>query len=434
MKSRSTFAFALLLAASSPLAFVASCGGGDSTANGNDGGTDGTSPQDGAPGDALGDSRPQGDADAHPSDGTAGDSGGDSATMNDSSSNDTGSNDTGTVDTGTSDTGAGDTGSNDTGTADTGMSDSGGNDGGNCGICPAGFSCGPSNYCVNANGVPAFGHVYVIMMENHSLASIQGSASAPYINQLMTTYANATNYTAITHPSLPNYISITSGSFDMIGCDCMPTGTACTAFTCNIFSGACGCPVPGAAPSNLGDQLDTASVTWREYAEDAMGPCDLNGDHGSYAMKHVPFLYYTDIQTPMSRCVQHVRPYTDFAGDLGTYRYSIISPNLCNDMHDTCAAGDAIAQGDTWLHTNVPPILATAGFQAGGKDVLFIVWDEQDTFGAPAIPAIIISPLGRPMSTTAAAYNHYSLLGTVEQGFGVPYLGMAGTPINDVWR
>ena len=101
-----------------------------------------------------------------------------------------------------------------------------------------------------------------------------------------------------------------------------------------------------------------------------------------YAPKHVPFLYYSDIYSNSTRCAQRIRDYGDFAADIaaGTYRFSLISPNLCDDMHGdpSCPSSpSSIAQGDAWLAQEVPKILATPGFGASGKDVLFIVWDEQ---------------------------------------------------------
>jgi hypothetical protein len=291
------------------------------------------------------------------------------------------------------------------------------------------------------SGVPSFDHVYVIVMENHSSTSIQGASNAPYINSLMTKYVNATKYSTAIHPSLPNYLALTSGSIQgNVGCDCLPNGGGtCMAFVCLAFPCQCDVPTPTAGMAyHLGDQLEAIHVEWREYAQSATAPCDLM-DHAPYAMKHVPFLYYDNVQMNTSRCAQRVRPFTDLAADLtaGTYRFSFISPDLCNDMHGdpSCPAGDIIAQGDTWLSTNVPPILATAGFQPGGNDVLFIVWDEQDnSTGTAPIPLVIISPRGKPMSTTAVAYTHMSLLATIEDAFGVSHLGMAAMPINDVWQ
>jgi hypothetical protein len=309
-----------------------------------------------------------------------------------------------------------------------------------CGGCAAGFSCGLSHYCVAPSDVPAFGHVYVIVMEEQSLTAIQGSSSAPYINSLIATYALATNYTAPDHPSLPNYIELTSGGSQGVACDCQPGGVPnCTAglgvTACNLLQNSCFCPqsVP-----HLGDQLDSAGIEWREYAEGMGAPCNPTVDAGAnYAVSHVPFLYYDNVYTAPARCSNRVRDYGDFAADLasGAYGFSFISPDTCHDMQNNCT-GNQVLQGDDWLSTNVPSILATSGFSAGGRDVLFIVWDEAGTdLGTPPLPLVVVSPLTRHVSTTNA-YNHYSLLATIEDGLGVPRLGSAvgAAAIDDVWR
>lgn len=305
------------------------------------------------------------------------------------------------------------------------------------GGCATGFTCTSAGYCATATGVPAFGHVYVIVMENRSRTSVAGAAAAPYLNGLMTSYATATAYYSVQHPSLPNYLAMVSGDHWGVGCDCHPAGmSACTALTCNIVLSGCSC---NQAHTHLGDQLDTAGIAWREYAEGMGTPCnavDNGGRH--YAAKHVPFLYFDNVFSDMTRCTARVRDYRDFAADLtaGTYRFSYIAPDLCNDMHDACG-GDAVGNGDMWSMTNVPPILATPGFAAGGTDVLFIVWDEEDfSIGHSPLPFIVVSPLVRAGASTAAMINHYSLLATWQDGLGVPRLGMstAATPITDIWR
>ncbi len=236
-----------------------------------------------------------------------------------------------------------------------------------------------------AVSVPKFDHVFLIVMENESQVNIQGNTDAPYINQLIGMYAYTNKYSTTYHPSLPNYLDLTSGSTQGVTCDCQPTGTACDS-TCALLTGACGCPQ---SVTNLGDQLDSVSVQWRDYAQSMGTPCNPTLA-APYAPKHVPFLYYDDVYTNMTRCQQRVRDYSDFAADLaaGTYRFAFIAPNLCDDMHgDTSCPStpSEIAQGDTWLSHEVPKILATPGFGANGKDVLFIAWDEQtgSTLEAP---------------------------------------------------
>src|SRR5579862_9145649 len=141
------------------------------------------------------------------------------------------------------------------------------------------------------------------------------------------------------------------------------------------------------------------------------------------------------------RCQQRVRDFGDFAGDLASpsgtpIRFSLVSPNLCNDMHSNCT-GDAIKQGDTWLANHVPAILATPGFAAGGRDALFIVGDELPAaLGSGPMPFVVVSPLAKAGATTAGTYNHYSLLATIEDGLGLPRLGNSegSATIADVWR
>jgi hypothetical protein len=320
-------------------------------------------------------------------------------------------------------------------------------DAGACGLCPTGFTCrdvdAGSSYCVSPHGVPAFDHVLLIVMENTSQSDLASNSQAPYINQLLGTYAYTTNYSTSYHPSLPNYLDITSGTDHGVACDCAPGGTpSCTSFNCGLggLLASCNCPVGSA---HLGDQLDGAHVEWREYGEGMGTPC--NGTPAApYAPKHLPFLYYDDVYTDAARCQQRVRDYGDFAGDLaaGTYRFAMISPNLCNDMHGdpSCPSSPSeTTQGDTWLSTEVPKILASPGFGPGGRDVLFLVWDEQTgSTGTSATPMlnIIVSPLAKK-GPTSKAYTHESLLATIEDSFGLSRLNNAATvpsPIDDVWK
>jgi hypothetical protein len=313
----------------------------------------------------------------------------------------------------------------------------GGADAGACGGCAAHFLCGPSHYCETATGVPAFGRVFVIMLDDQPLSAIKGSSSAPYLNQLMSTYTYGTNYTTTDHPSLPNYFDLTSGNPQANLCDCQPgTASTCTTFNCSVLVGACTCPV---GVSHLGDDLDVAGIPWREYAESMGSPCNVDGGV-LFAANHVPFLYYDDVSTNSGRCQQRVRDFADFAADLAgnsgpLIRFSLISPNVCNDMHSICT-GDAVKQGDSWLAVQVPLLLATPGFAAGGRDVLFIVGDELPAAqGSGPMPFIVVSPLAKAVPT-AGAYNHYSLLATIEDGLGLPRLGNAeaSPTIADVWR
>ena len=313
---------------------------------------------------------------------------------------------------------------------------------GGCGTCPTGFTCRAAGYCANANGVPAFDNVYVIMMENHSLSTIQGNASAAYINSLMTTFSYASNFWAVHHPSLPNYLALVSGNHYGVSCDCGVSGSACSALNCNFVFSSCNC---AQSAMHLGDQFEAAGIPWRAYGED-MGTACNTSPSGNYVIKHIPFLYFDNVRTNAARCAAHVVDYaSNFGPDntAGSYRFSMITPNQCHNMHDRCplTTGDAVQQGNDWLAAQVPSILAGPGFGPAGRDVLFIVWDEEDVTtyvagSSAAAPMIAISPLVRAGFATAVRYDHYALLATIEDSFGLSRLGSAATApvIGDIWR
>ncbi len=309
-----------------------------------------------------------------------------------------------------------------------------------CGTCPAGTTCGSANgmpVCRTADGIPRFTHVFVIVMENMSLSTVTGATNTPYVSSLFSDWATASNYHGVAHPSLPNYLAMTSGmDVTGVGCDCHPTGDACGGLTCNTVLGNCGCPQ---SVMNLGDQLEAASLTWKDYGEDMGTACNTT-DSGQYAARHVPFLYYHDVQTNMARCTAHVVDYSHFTTDLGSAppTYAIIAPNLVHDMHGSLTTSTVtnLANGDAWLSTNVPPILASSAFTSGG--LLVVVWDEDDLSGVIApddpIGLIVMSPYAKQSGYVSAVHaDHSSLLATIEDGLGLSRLGSAvsATPLTD---
>ena len=256
--------------------------------------------------------------------------------------------------------------------------------------------------------VPAFSHIFVIVMENHEYGSVIGRPDAPYVNSLAATYGLATNYFAASHPSLPNYLALTAGSTFGITSDCT---------TCYVNA------------TNIADQVETSRRSWKAYMEDMPTPCYMGASAGNYAMKHNPFMYYTDIRDNAPRCAAHVVPFTQFGVDMSTGQvpnFVWITPNMCNDTHDC-----AVSTGDAWLGNVVPRITGSAAFRNGG--VLFITWDEGssnasccgDAWGGH-VATLVISPRSIAAARSSIAENHYSLLRTIEDGFGLAHLGAAG--------
>ena len=232
---------------------------------------------------------------------------------------------------------------------------------------------------------PAPSHVFVIVLENRSYSQ---AMAGPYESALAGQFAVATNYHGVSHPSLPNYLAMTSGS---------TWGVADDGFH----------PLPA---GGLGAQLTSAGISWRAYMEGMTNGCFHSGY--PYALKHNPFEYYG------SACPPQVVPFTQFASDMkgDVPRLVWITPGLCHDGHD-CST----AVAETWLKQTIPVILSTPAWQQGG--VLFVTYDEGED-SANSVLTIVIRP-NPATHASSVSYNHYSLLATIEDVLGVPRLGAA---------
>lgn len=244
-------------------------------------------------------------------------------------------------------------------------------------------------------------HIVVIVEENKPATAVLGSASAPYLNRLAARFASATHYSAITHPSLPNYLALTSGTTAGITADCNPPGGRCI------------------GPSNnLASELDAAGRSWRMFGEGMPTPCFAH-NAGRYAVKHVPFLYYRNVTADASYCASHVVPFSEFAGALASSHslpaVSFISPDLCDDMHDC-----SISTGDGWLAREVPKILAAPAFTQQ-RSLLVITFDEGDSRDN-VIPTVFAGTAAATRTRDRTPYTHYSLLRTIEDAYGLPPL------------
>jgi hypothetical protein len=238
----------------------------------------------------------------------------------------------------------------------------------------------------------AYTHVVWIMLENQGY-SVVGSPSAPYFNDLRDWCGLATNYFAISHPSLPNYIALTSGSTQGIADDGDPSTHRLA--VPSIFS-------------ELGSN-------WRTLAETMAQPCD-QVTSGLYAARHNPAVYYTNIS---ASCRHNDVPLT-LPLDLSA-AFTVIVPNVCDDMH-SCP----VADGDAWLRRMVPLIVDTPQYQSRSL-VLFITFDENDLMASNQVPTLVIAPSTPRGERVHATYTHYSLLRTTESLLHLKPLGAATT-------
>ena len=262
----------------------------------------------------------------------------------------------------------------------------------------------------------SYQHVIWIWMENKSFSDIIGNTSqAPYLNSIASSCGLATDYHVTTHPSLPNYLSATSGLAQAK------------------------LPLLSFADCNVSSICDTSAASifgqgesWRAYDESMPSNC-YKSNSGEYAVRHNPAVYYTSL----SGCGSNDVPYPNLANDLASNTlpaFSFITPNLIDDMHD-----GTVAQGDSWLASNLPVILNSKEYQAGNTAV-FITWDEGSggypiedcddtgsTDNSCHVPTIVISPSTPAGTTSGAFFDHYSLLGTTEQLLGLAELGQASS-------
>ncbi len=303
-------------------------------------------------------------------------------------------------------------------------------------------------------GVPHFDHVVVLTEENENASTTFAPGSpAVYLNALRRRGVFLPNYYGTGHVSLDNYVAMVSGQppQPLTISDC----AAVSLWTCVQGQSAVG------QGRNLADQLEGASLSWKSYQDGTSAPCQhgpySQGDPSpdpaqgnstsgmkNYADRHNPFLYFTDVVGNSARCAAHQRPFTDLAGDLraGTLpAFSFITPDTCNDGHDNPCAGQTIGgltTADAFLRKTVPPLLR---YLARHNGLLVINFDEGAVPSSPAAVAaaptdyvctscallglggrtgaILISPRLPQGATVTTGYDHYSLLRTVEDTFGI---------------
>jgi hypothetical protein len=256
--------------------------------------------------------------------------------------------------------------------------------------------------------VPAFDHVVVIVFENKARNAILGSPAAPAFNSLAKRYAVLAGYRGVTHPSLPNYLALISGSTQGITTDC----TSCTT-----------------GGRSLADTLEAKGRTWKAYAEGLPRVGWTGAAWGRYVKRHVPFLYFRRVLSRPAR-VRNVAPLAALSRDLAAKRlpdFALVVPDMCHDMHDC-----PVSSGDAWLARFLPPLLRSRQL---ANSAVFVIFDESDT-PDPRVAALALGPLVRPGSTFAPPMTHYGLLRTIEDAWGLPRLGRSAhvAPVTGIWR
>ena len=254
-----------------------------------------------------------------------------------------------------------------------------------------GGSLGPTS----TQSAPQFGHVFLLVEENHSYSEVIGNASMPYLNSLASQGGLATRYFANVHPSIGNYFMLTTGIPKPLD---------------DSFSGT-------VSDDNIVRELVKAGKSWKSYEESLPSVGDTGGDAYPYLRHHNPFSYFTDVVGTSQ--AQNLVPFSQFSADLASGalpNFSFIAPNALDDAHD-----GSLAQADAWLKNNIDPLLQSSTFKNDG--LLIIVFDESDLsdvdHGGGHVAAVIVSRKAKKGFQSQTFYQHQSTLRLILSGLGV---------------
>ncbi len=360
-------------------------------------------------------------------------------------------------------------------------------------LCLVVFAACPTQAQDDGRRVPHLDHVFVILMENHYYGQIIGNTNAPFINSYSKSANLATNYFAVGHPSLTNYLEIVGGSnFGVINDDSpdwhntsclsnielsLPALESAATNTCPITGAGLDGATPAVDTTNEGtpdepvyndyiapahtvghsiaDQLVDAGLSWKSYQEN-LPPYGADGVNNSdglisnvteaapgvpnlYAVKHNPFVYFASVQSGSNpeNSLKNVVGFESLYADLASGHVpnlAFIAPNQCHDQHARgssevgpgCSVDqNDIAQGDAALKTLITGIKASNVWKTG-NNVIVTVWDENDYSSLPNQVVTIVDTSYAPTGASSnVKYTHFSLLKTLEAGFGLHYLNHA---------
>ena len=311
-----------------------------------------------------------------------------------------------------------------------------------------------------APSVPRYRHIFVIVEENKDYKQILDPAVAPHIATLAATYGNATQFFGEVHPSEANYVAMLGGDTFGIHDD---DGVICHA---GMTDPACaGAAAPGYADHtvrapNLGGQMEAVGLTWKGYYETLPEPGSMAFKAGDpsygpgmdkaalYAQKHVGFLNFAAVQNDPRRA-EKIVGFGQLRADLAANtlpNFALIVPNQCNEMHglhgegvpadcDGANLAQLIGRGDKVVCELVTKLQATKAWKSRENVAIVITFDEgagktregccavtpdaPSNFGGGHIPTIVITNHGPRAIADDTAYNHYSLLRTFEDAFGI---------------
>jgi acid phosphatase len=254
-------------------------------------------------------------------------------------------------------------------------------------------------------------HVFIVVEENHSYSKVIGNTNMPYLNRLATTYGYAQGYYANTHPSIGNYFMLTTGQII----------TNDDSFSDEVTT------------DNIVRHLIKAGKTWKEFSENLPSVGYTGGDTDSYTEHHNPLSYFSDVRESSTQA-QNLVPFTQLTTDLADHNlpnYAFIVPNNNDNAHD-----GTLTQADSWLQTNIDPLIQSSDFNKPGGGLLIIVFDESARSdavdGGGHVAWVLVGPDVKKGSTSTTCYQHESTLRFVSEAIGLSDFPGAATTAADM--
>lgn len=248
--------------------------------------------------------------------------------------------------------------------------------------------------------LPRPDHVVIVIEENHAYSQIIGNPDAPYINALAKRGMLFTRAHGVTHPSVPNYLALFSGS------------------THGYHSDACPLFLSG---DNLASLLQAKGLSFATYSQSQPARGELSCAAGPYRRKHNPAANWSGLRDTLLT-------FRDFPGNFDKLpTVSLVVPDQDHDMHD-----GSIAEGDAWLKANIERY---AQWALAHNSLLILTWDEDDGDHDNRIVTLFVGGMVRP-GTSAQRIDHYGMLRTIEDMYGLRHINESvyARPITGIWR
>jgi hypothetical protein len=259
--------------------------------------------------------------------------------------------------------------------------------------------------------VPNFSHIGIIMFENREFEAVIGNPKLPYFNLYANTFTLLTQYHAVAHSSLPNYLALIAG-------DTFDASDECELPNCSVNT-----------PS-LPDLIEGSGRTWKAYQDDMPEPCYMDSTV-RYRQVHNPFIFFEPIRLNEPRCRENIVPYAQMDEDIATGElpnYFFITPDVCYSAQDC-----ELELVDAWMKEQLEKIYVALEAQ-GGPFLIILIWDEGTSdascCGLPEraggrVATILISPQVKSAFQDDTPYSHYSIFKTIAEAWGLQKLGHA---------